>query len=80
MTRWSNRANGHAAAQPISTATACLGQQATATITIVNDDARVGFISPTYFVNENVIGGQATINRSNASAPPMALSPWISSP
>ncbi|PYK31321.1 MAG: hypothetical protein DME57_04150 [Verrucomicrobia bacterium] len=37
------------------------GQQATATITIVNDDARVGFISPTYFVNENVVGGQATV-------------------
>ena len=38
-----------------------LGPQAAALVTIVNDDARVGFSSPTYFVNENVVGGAATI-------------------
>jgi uncharacterized delta-60 repeat protein len=38
-----------------------LGPQTTAIVTIMNDDARVGFVSPTYFVNENVVGGQATI-------------------
>lgn len=38
-----------------------LGPQASAVINIVNEDARVGFSSPTYFVNENVVGGQATI-------------------
>ena len=38
-----------------------LGPQASALVTVVNDDARVGFSSPTYFVNENVVGGQAAI-------------------
>lgn len=38
-----------------------LGAQSSSTITIVNDDARVGFSLATLFVNENVVGGRATI-------------------
>jgi uncharacterized delta-60 repeat protein len=37
------------------------GAQVTATITIVNDDARVGFTLANFFVNENVVGGQAAV-------------------
>ena len=38
-----------------------LGAQSSSTITIVNEDANVGFTVANLFVNENVVGAQATI-------------------
>jgi uncharacterized delta-60 repeat protein len=38
-----------------------LGAQSQATLTIVNEDALVGFTVDQFFVNENVVGGQAAV-------------------
>lgn len=38
-----------------------VGNQTNATLTIVNDDTQIGFSSPTYSVNENVVGGFVSI-------------------
>lgn len=38
-----------------------LGQQPNARVNILNDDGVIGFANPTFTVNENVLGGSATI-------------------